>query len=353
MDLRRGKENGLWTKGLRFLCTASAFLILPVYVVARILFKIAIVRDNEISFFKHPAVRYLMDGIGAKIDAIKNNRPEEQAESGKGFACFRQEIEAGKAWFLSQNKERITVTSYDGLKLAAYYLPAEGDSDRVMILMHGYRNDGFGDFSGLAEFYHSMGYHLLVPHQRSHGKSEGTYICYGVKERYDLKQWAEYAVSRFEGKCSVFLSGISMGGATVLMAADLELPTQVKGIIADCAFTSPWDTFSHVMKMDYHLPRFPFLYAADYVCRNRAGFRFKECSTISCMKRNKIPVLFIHGGSDTFVPTEMTYKNYEACAAPKEILIVDQAAHGTSNLVEPEVYRSTVINFMEKWTDGN
>mgnify|MGYP003781732641 CR=1 FL=1 len=349
-----GKGIGFPAKWLQILCIAAAFVAMPVYIVARLLFKIAIVRDNTIRFPENPAVRYIFDSAYQTIRTVKNNkRPDAAEEQGKGFDCFKREIESGKTWFLSQNRDRITVTSYDGLKLVAYYLPAANESDKVMILMHGYRNDGFGDFSGLVEYYHSMGYHLLVPHQRSHGESEGTYICYGVKERYDLKQWTEYIVNRFDGNCSVYLSGISMGGATVLMAAGLELPVQVKGIIADCAFTSPWDIFAHVIKKDYNLPKFPFLYAADYISGKRAGFRFKECSTVSCMKRNKIPVLFIHGGRDTFVPTEMGYKNYEACAAPKEILIVDQAAHGTSNLVEPEVYRRTVIEFMEKWSDGN
>lgn len=348
------KRPGFQTKWLGFVCTASALFAFPVYLMARIIFKTAVLRDNKSAVLENGAVKLLIGRMSTAIKAIKNNSRQDTAvRPGKGFGDFRKEIESGKQWFLGRKRERITVRSYDGLRLVAYYLPAEEESDKVMILMHGYRNDGFGDFSGLVEFYHSMGYHLLVPHQRSHGESEGAYICYGVKERYDLKQWAEYIANRFNGNCSIFLSGISMGGATVLMAAGLELPDQVKGIIADCAFTSPWDIFSHVMKKDYRLPQAPFLYAADYICRSKAGFRLKECSTISCMKNNRIPVLFIHGGRDTFVPTEMSYKNYEACAAPKEILIVDEAAHGTSNLVEPVVYRSTVIKFMEKWENGN
>ncbi len=352
----RGK-NDLKMRWLRPFGGALAFLTLPVYGVSWLLFKIAIVRDNRSGFLENPLVKFVINRAGGAMKALKNEQVAESVETGLGFADFKTEIEAGKQWFLNQKKERIVVTSYDGLKLTAYYLPAEQESNKVMILMHGYRNEGgFGDFSGLVEFYHDMGYHLLVPHQRSHGESEGDYICYGVKERYDVKQWAEYIAGRFEGNCSIFLSGISMGGATVLMAAGLELPGQVKGIIADCAFISPWETFSHVIKRDYRLPRFPFLYVADYIAGNRAGFRFKECSTIACMKKNHIPVLFIHGSEDTFVPTEMSYRNYEACAAPKELLIVEKAAHGTSNLVEPETYREAVISFMEKYTgngDGN
>lgn len=307
---------------------AAAFLILPIYGVSWILFKTAVCRSNKGPF-------------------SKSKKTAE--DSGKSFSDFHGEIENGRNWFFSQKRERITITSGDGLRLVAYYLPAKEETNKVLILMHGYRNDGLGDFSGLVEFYHSMGYHLLVPHQRSHGESEGDYICYGVKERFDLKQWAEYLVRRFDGHCTVYLSGISMGGATVLMAAGLKLPEQVKGIIADCAFTSPWDILTHVTGSDFYLPRFPFLYIADLICRRKAGYSFRECSAVSCMKYNTVPVLFIHGDKDTFVPTGMSHKNYEACAAPKELLIVAGAAHGTSHLVAPEVYRRTVVEFMRKW----
>ena len=334
---------------------AALMVGLPVYLVSDALFKTAILRDNSSSFLEKKWMKRLlgqMDGCYRKLQRRTKAQKEESAR-GLAFDDFKEELEEGRAWFLAQDKERLTMTSKDGLKLTAYYLPAKIKSEKILILMHGYRNDGYSDFAGLVKFYHEMGYHLLVPHQRSHGESEGMHICFGVKERYDLKQWTEYMVKRFEGNCDVFLSGISMGGATVLMATGLELPPQVKGIIADCAFTSAWDMFSCVLKRDCHLPVFPFLYVADLICRKRAGFGFKECSTISCMKRNQIPVLFIHGGKDDFVPMEMSSRNYEACVAKKQFLMIDRAAHGTCNLAEPAVYRSTVMEFMEKCEQGS
>ena len=144
-----------------------------------------------------------------------------------------------------------------------------------------------------------------------------------------------------------------MGSATVLMAAGLRLPEQVKGLIADCGYTSPWDIFTYMLKKDFHLPKFPFLYIADYICRIKAGFHFQECSTVDSMKGNHIPVLFIHGKKDETVPVEMSRINYEACGAEKEIFIVDRAAHGTCNLVEQEEYRKRAAAFIEKWSDRN
>lgn len=344
-------------KWLEPVCILLLVLALPVYIMSNALFETAVLRDRKDTLFERKWVKKIIDKINGRA-LIKQRRKEEKQgetsgqEKGLAFTDFEQELENGKYWFGAQKKERIAMTSFDGLKLIAYYLPAEKKSDKVLILMHGYRNDGLYDFAGLVKFYHEMGYHLLVPHQRSHGESEGDYICFGVKERYDLKQWAEYMARRFDGKCSIFLNGISMGGATVLMAAELGLPEQVKGMIADCGFTSPWDIFSHVLKDNCHLPKFPFMYVADFICGRRAGFHFKECSAVPGMKNNKIPVLFIHGGKDEFVPPSMSYKNYDACAGEKKILIVNRAAHGTSCLVEPEAYQSAVTEFVEKYADG-
>lgn len=341
---------------IKLLGIAAILLALPVYGISNELFKLAVCRDNSASLFQRKGVRKLAERLNDMI-AGRGRKKEEGGKKlagGLGFADFTGELEEGKLWFQSQEKERIVMTSHDGLKLVAYYLPAPKESRRVLILMHGYRNKGIiWDFSNLVKFYHEQGYHLLVPHQRAHGESEGEHICFGIKERYDLAQWTKYVSKRFEKRCSIFLSGISMGGATVLMAAGLKLPGQVKGIIADCGYTSPWDIFAYVLGKDCHLPKFPFLYAADHICHRKAGFHFQECSTVECLRGNRIPVLFVHGGKDDFVPARMSWTNYEACTAEKEIFIVDRAAHGTCNLAEPEEYRRRVIRFMEKWSDGN
>ena len=343
-----GKVRAPHVKRIGAAGIGAGLLALPIYTTANALFENAILRDNSHSLLEQKWMKQLIGRLEEVFARRAKSQEDGEKEPGLDFSAFTDVMETGKQWFWAQEKERIVLKSYDGLRLAAYYLPARTESDKVLILMHGYRNDGFGDFSGLVRFYHEMGYHLLVPHQRSHGESEGKYICFGVKERYDLKRWTEYMVKRMKGNCKIFLSGISMGGATVLMAAGLELPRQVKGIIADCAFTSPWDIFSSIIDMNFHVPKIPVLNVADLICRRRAGFAFKECSTLDCMKTNQIPVLFIHGGADTFVPTQMSYRNYEACVAKKELLIVDRAAHATSNMVAPEIYRNKVIEFMDK-----
>ncbi len=124
-----------------------------------------------------------------------------------------------------------------------------------MMAFHGYRSLATIDFALEVEFFHRLGYDVLLPYQRSHGESQGKYITYGVKERFDCRDWARYAARRFGEDKPLFLMGISMGAATVLMASGLELPGNTRGIVADCGFTTPWDIMAHVARRDYSLPR--------------------------------------------------------------------------------------------------
>lgn len=267
----------------------------------------------------------------------------------RNYGKFDQKIREGIQWFRDQKPEQVILTSNDGLRLSAFYLPSEKPGRKLLILMHGYRAENFTDFSHLYRFYHEQGYDLLVPHQRSHGASEGRYICFGVKERYDCKMWADYAAVRFGRDCNLYLAGISMGCSTVLMAAGLKLPENVRGIIADCGFTCPEDIFRHVLKRDYHLPAFPLIPLTRLLTRWRAGFGYRQVNTKDVLAENKIPVLFIHGGKDDFVPVQMTLDNYMACSAPKELLIIPEAAHATSSLEDPEKYREAALRFMKKY----
>ena len=254
-------------------------------------------------------------------------------------------------WFRQQNKERVMQTSYDGLKLAADILPADPGTERgVLILMHGFRGSAAHDFSCALEFYHELGYHLILPHQRAHGKSEGRYLCFGVKERYDCRMWAYYAATRFGDKMPIFLDGISMGASTVLMAAGLELPRNVKGIIADCGFTSPWEIFRFVLKKWFHLPAFPILHLTGILCRFAAGFGFRECSTLDVLSKSNLPVLFVHGTADELVPFWMGEQNYRACQGPKRFVKVEGASHGFSFLMEEERCKNELQEFLREYS---
>ncbi|WP_099204285.1 alpha/beta hydrolase [Scatolibacter rhodanostii] len=253
-----------------------------------------------------------------------------------------------RKWLRDHTTEKIECTSFDGLKLISLFVPAENPKGTI-IVMHGYRSRSDMDFVPEVEFLNGLGYNLLVVMQRSHDESEGKYITFGVKERFDCKMWAEYVAKRFGNEQDIFLSGISMGAATVLMASGLDLPSNVRGIIADCGFTSAWEIVKRVGKKDMHLPCFPFVYGVNFFAKRLAKFDLKEYSTLDAMKLNRLPILFIHGDADDFVPITMTMQNYKACKAPKELLVIRGAAHATSYLSDTELCQKAILDFVNQY----
>lgn len=262
------------------------------------------------------------------------------------LASYADVINNGIAWFKAQNTERVELPASDGTPLSALYLH-HPQSRGTIILFHGYRCDGYRDFSCVYKFYYELGYSLLNVFQRAHGLSGGQYICFGVKERFDCRDWARYVYDRFGPEHDIFLDGLSMGSTTVLMATGLTLPKSVRGVIADCGFTSPYDEFKEVLRNKIHLPVHPFIEIADIFCQLFAGYGFRDYSTLDAMLVNKLPILFIHGEADNFVPTYFTRENYEACLAPKVLITVPKAGHGFSYLLETERCQHALKVFLQ------
>ena len=278
----------------------------------------------------------------------ERKKPEKEHIETEFERMYMPRIRAGIKWFKEQSPERLWLKSRDGLKLAADYLPAE-NAVGTIIVVHGYRSNNCLDFSCVFELYHSWNYNILAVHDRAHGDSEGKYIGFGILDRYDVLSWTEYVAKNIGG--SIFLDGMSMGASTVLMTSGFDLPKNVKGIIADCGFTSPFEECKHVLKKDFKLPAFPLLHVCSLGVKVLAGYSLNDYSTLDALKTNKIPVLFIHGSEDTFVPTYMGKQNYDACVAEKEILIIDCANHGESFLKETERCTAVLKNFLDKYTE--
>ena len=265
---------------------------------------------------------------------------------------YKKIIHPNKDWMLSQELEHVTIKAHDNITLHADYLPAdpENSTNRIAICFHGYTSCGFNDCSSISHFLHSLGFDCLIVDNRAHGKSEGDYVGFGILDRYDCLSWINYVNERFDGKKNILLFGVSMGASTVLMAAGLkDFPENVRAIIADCAFTSPYEVFAHVLKKDYKLPEFPIMQINDMICRKKAGYGFKDCSTLDAVKHTSVPILFVHGKNDNFVPTRMSEQNFEACVSPKELLLVENAGHAASYYENRELYESRAAAFIDKY----
>ena len=270
---------------------------------------------------------------------------EEEIKKTK-YAKYYKCIVESDAWLKAHNAQDIYVMSKDGLKLHAYWIPAE-NAKGTILLAHGYRSTILVDFGLAYVFYNALGFNLLVPHQRSHAMSEGKFITFGVKESEDMECWIQYHNESL-GKHQMILSGMSMGASTVLFLADKILPENVKCIIADCGFTSPKAILKVVFHKVTHLPSEPFVWAADLFTRLFAGFKLNEKDTRRTLKNANIPVLIVHGTADDFVPCSMSREAYEICIGQKEILLVAGAGHGTSFLVDKQSYTQTVVDFLER-----
>ena len=254
-------------------------------------------------------------------------------------------IQARKEAMLSENHSDEWIISSDGLRLHATWFP-QGECKKIVICFHGYTSQGMKDYLGLSGYYLKNGYSMLLVDERAHGESEGKYIGFGCLDRIDALKWINWVLRKCGEDVEILLHGTSMGGATVLMMSSLELPAQVKGIVSDCAFTSPKEVFSHVLKSMYHLPAFPVMNISDFLNKRLAGYGLDECNAAREVKKAKVPILFIHGSGDTFVPYSMCETMYENCASSKKKLIIEGAAHAECYYKDTAAYENALTEFI-------
>lgn len=271
---------------------------------------------------------------------------EGAVPEGEQYEVFSDVIIKGANNILNAPYEKVTTTSHDGIKLVGRYYHVK-DGAPVSIIFHGYRSNIGTDCNGGYYLSVKNGYNVLVVYQRGHRESGGKTITFGVKERYDCLDWISYVNERFGEETPILLMGLSMGAATVLMAAGLDLPSNVKGIMADCGFSSPKEILQEVIrKMKYPL-RITYFFVR-MSARIFGQFDPEEASAVEALKDAKVPVLIIHGDDDRFVPSRMSRENYDACASAKEILIVPGAGHGLSYCVDAKAYEKAVQDFIDR-----
>ncbi len=262
---------------------------------------------------------------------------------------FQKHIDETGDALLLKDVEEVEITSRDGIRLVGHWYPCE-NARRVLIAMHGWRSAWYKDFGMIADFWHDEGCSILFAEQRAQNNSDGEYMTFGYMERFDCLDWVNWVNEYTKKQYPIYLAGVSMGASTVLMTAGLDLPDNVEGVIADCGFTSAYDIWKCVVKDNMKLSYGLRGYMIDRICQKKINTNSKDITTITAMQSTKIPILFIHGTDDKFVPIRMTYENYKACNAPKELLVVPGAIHGQSYYAEREKYEATTKEFWEKYS---
>lgn len=241
--------------------------------------------------------------------------------------------------------ERVEIASRDGVKLRARYYHVS-DSAPLEIQFHGYRGSAIRDFCGGGPIALSLGHNVLLVDQRGNGESGGRTIAFGIKERYDALDWVNYAMERFGKEVAIGLYGVSMGAATVLMAAGMpELPENVRGVAADCPYSSPEAIIRKVAEKDMHLPAFAVMPLARLAARLLGGFSLRADSPVEAVRRARIPILIVHGEDDRFVPCDMSREIRAANPECVRLETFPGAGHGLSYIVDAERYQRLVIDF--------
>lgn len=287
-------------------------------------------------------MRYALDREPPlSMDKLRR-RPDESEEQQQ----LRAKAEEARDRLQNSTHETVEIMSHDGLCLRGHWFSVP-NARRIIIAMHGWRSQWCWDFAMISDFLRSEGCSVLYVEQRAQGESEGEHMGFGLLERYDCRSWCEWVEDNFGDSLPVYLCGVSMGASTVLMASGFVLPKCVKGIIADCGFTSADAIWRHVSRRSG-------LHAvgSDLVCRRMIKTGSGDCSCPEALRRNDIPVLFVHGTEDPLVPVEMTYENYAACKAEKRLLIVPGAGHGWSYAVNQAGYEEELRRFWQDF-DGD
>ncbi len=258
--------------------------------------------------------------------------------------------EEGKKWIENHGYEKYFIMNADNHLLTGYHLKPKKKSKVFVFASHGYRSDGMGEWCYYAKRYvEDLGFNLFFVDHQGSGFSGGDYVGFGSFESRDGLQWLEFLNETFGEDIKIILHGISMGSATVmLMTGSNKLPKNVKFTIADCGYTSAFDEFTYKLEA-LGVPKKPLIPYLSKKNLKRAGYDFdKDTNAYEAVFRAKIPMLFIHGGNDKFVPTYMVNQLFDNCSSPyKDKLIVEGADHAESYLINPEACNKKVDEFIK------
>ena len=273
---------------------------------------------------------------------------EYDIPEGEIYEAFREDMIAWMKEIRSMPCENFEIKSFDGLSLKAKYFECEAGAP-IELLFHGYKGNAERDLSGGVERCFRLGRNVMLIEQRASGNSDGHVISFGINERRDCHSWVRFAIEHFGDDVKLIIGGVSMGAATVMMAAGDPLPKNVICVLADCGYTSPEEIIKKVVR-DMHLPVAPLYPFIKLGARIFGKFDLEQTSSMEAMKRCTLPVVFVHGDNDDFVPYEMSVSLYEACASDKKTLItIKGAGHGLAFPVDKDGYVGQLAQIKEDW----
>lgn len=262
---------------------------------------------------------------------------------GEMYEPFHPKIRAWIDEIRSMDREQVEIKSFDGLTLRGYYYE-HSPASPLELIFHGYGGNAERDLSAGVERCFALGRSVILIDQRGAGMSEGNTCSFGINERRDCLSWIEFATKKFGKDRPIIIGGVSMGAATVMMAAGEDLPENVVCVMADCGYSSAKEIICKVVK-EMHLPYkllYPFIRLGGKIC---GGFDIEETSPIEAVSKSRTPIVFIHGDKDDFVPHEMSVACFNACSSKKKMVTIEGAGHGLAYPQNPEKYVNSLADF--------
>lgn len=273
---------------------------------------------------------------------------EYDIPDGDIYEVFRDDMIAWTKAIRTMPHEDVEICSKDGLTLRGKYYEYEKDAP-VELLFHGYKGNAERDLSGGVERCFRLGRSVMIIDQRASGRSDGHVITFGIKESEDCYEWVKYALERLGKDRKLIIGGVSMGAATVMMATRFPLPENVVCVLADCGYTSAKEIICKVVK-EMKLPPVLFYPLIKLGARLYGGFDLEETSPIEQMQKCTVPVVFVHGDTDDFVPYEMSVRLHKICSSEKKALItIKGAGHGLAFPKDRDGYVGALTKIRDNW----
>lgn len=252
----------------------------------------------------------------------------------------------------SLKKEDYTLTTADGCKLSCKWIYPEKPSKKVAVLCHGYSFNLVGSIK-YADIFLNRGFNVVIYDHRNCGNSDINHTTMGYLEKNDLKEVVDYVYDKIGKDSFVGTHGESMGAATVLLHSCID--SRIKFVIADCPYENLNEELAYRLRIELKLPKFPVLYIASLISKIRAGFFFGNVSPIRDIKNKNglpnLPIMFIHGKDDDYIPPSSSQNMYDIKRGPKMIYLADKAHHAQSICVDKIKYTSEVNKFLDSVSD--
>lgn len=214
----------------------------------------------------------------------------------------------------------------------------------VVLLLHGVRADR-REMIGRARFLNHLGYSVFFIDLPAHGESVGTRISYGLSEAEGVKAALGYLSREFPSE-KLGVIGVSLGAASLVLS---NSTTALNAVVLESMFPTIEEAVGD--RLNLHLGSMGSLVAPLLLWQLPLwlGVSADQLRPITALASLHAPVLIASGAMDRHTTLAETKRIFEAASAPKELWVVEGAAHVDLYAFEPDAYKEKISTFLAKY----